>query len=99
MAQRLHLMRLGAATVAEMSGDYVREVFDQYAARFDDALTQGLAYRGPELLLAAVRAPASERRTHALRLGARSRLRHRAWAARRSGRSAIGWSVSTCRRT
>ena len=31
------------------------------------------------------------------RLGARSRLRHRAWAARRSGRSATGWSASIFR--
>src|SRR5262245_6247905 len=58
---RLYLMRLGEAPIAEMSGDYVREVFDQYAVRFDDALVHGLKYRGPELLLSAVsRARASD---------------------------------------
>ena len=51
----LRLMRLGATDMAEMPADYVREVFDQYAARFDDALRRGLSYKGPELLFAAVR--------------------------------------------
>lgn len=51
----LKLARLGAAGVGEMPANYVREVFDQYAARFDDALTRGLSYKGPELLFAAVR--------------------------------------------
>jgi predicted TPR repeat methyltransferase len=51
----LRLMRLGAIDAADMPANYVREVFDQYAGRFDDALTRGLAYKGPELLFAAVR--------------------------------------------
>ena len=51
----LHLVRLGVADVGDMPAHYVREVFDQYAARFDDALTRGLSYKGPELLFAAVR--------------------------------------------
>ncbi|HVG51389.1 MAG TPA: methyltransferase domain-containing protein [Xanthobacteraceae bacterium] len=51
---QLHLARLGAEPPGEMSAAYVREVFDQYAPRFDEALTKGLNYRGPELLLAAV---------------------------------------------
>jgi len=51
---QLHLMRLGAAEPGEMPADYVRTLFDQYAARFDSALTQGLAYRAPALLVAAV---------------------------------------------
>jgi predicted TPR repeat methyltransferase len=50
----LRLIRLGAEAIGDMPADYVRDVFDQYAARFDDALVRGLAYRGPELLLAAV---------------------------------------------
>jgi predicted TPR repeat methyltransferase len=50
----LHLIRLGAEPIGNMPPPYVREVFDQYAGRFDEALTQGLAYRAPALLLAAV---------------------------------------------
>ena len=50
----LHLMRLTADAVADMPRDYVRTLFDQYAPRFDAALTQKLAYRGPALLLDAV---------------------------------------------
>ncbi|MEJ2434191.1 MAG: methyltransferase domain-containing protein [Pseudolabrys sp.] len=33
---------------------YVRALFDAYAADFDDALTGGLRYRGPDMLLYAV---------------------------------------------
>ena len=52
---RLHLARLGAgdATPA-MSETYVRRLFDQYAARYDTALTERLAYRGPVLLREAI---------------------------------------------
>jgi predicted TPR repeat methyltransferase len=51
----LHLARLGAADPSTaMSPSYVRAVFDQYAPRFDDALVEGLAYRGPQRLLEAV---------------------------------------------
>ncbi len=51
----LHLARLGAADPSTaMSPSYVRAVFDQYAARFDNALVEGLAYRGPQRLLEAV---------------------------------------------
>jgi predicted TPR repeat methyltransferase len=50
----LRLARLGVAE-AVMSPDYVRTLFDQYAPRFDDALTN-LSYRAPALLLAAVEA-------------------------------------------
>ena len=46
----LHLVRLGAAdTAAAMSPSYVRALFDQYAARFDDALAT-LSYPAPALL-------------------------------------------------
>ena len=52
---RLQLARLGSgdATPA-MSEAYVRRLFDQYAERYDTALTERLAYRGPELLREAV---------------------------------------------
>jgi predicted TPR repeat methyltransferase len=52
----LHLTRLGAAKAAAMPEHYVRTLFDGYAPRFDQALTEGLGYRGPELLLRAVEA-------------------------------------------
>ena len=54
---RLQLARLGSgdATPA-MSEAYVRRLFDQYAARYDAALTERLDYRGPALLVAAVEA-------------------------------------------
>jgi predicted TPR repeat methyltransferase len=51
----LHLARLGAADPdGAMSPSYVRALFDQYAPRFDGALVDGLAYRGPQRLLDAV---------------------------------------------
>ncbi len=52
---RLQLERLGAgeATPA-MTETYVRRLFDQYAARYDTALTERLNYRGPALLHDAV---------------------------------------------
>ncbi len=55
LGARLYLSRLGAAPVAgAISADYVRALFDQYAARFDEELTGALAYRGPALLRAAI---------------------------------------------
>ncbi len=59
----LHLVRLGALAAGDMPAAYVRTLFDQYAPRFDAALTEGLGYRGPQVLLAAVEAArATERR-------------------------------------
>lgn len=55
---RLQLARLGAggdATPA-MTETYVRRLFDQYAGRYDAALTERLGYRGPAILHDAVRA-------------------------------------------
>jgi predicted TPR repeat methyltransferase len=52
----LHLIRLGAAPAAAMPDAYVRSLFDGYAPGFDAALTEGLGYRAPELLLHAVQA-------------------------------------------
>jgi predicted TPR repeat methyltransferase len=52
---RLQLARLGSGEpTPAMSDNYVRRLFDQYAARFDTALTERLAYRGPALLREAV---------------------------------------------
>ncbi len=52
---RLQLARLGAGDAAPaMSEPYVRRLFDQYAARYDTALSEYLHYRGPALLRDAV---------------------------------------------
>jgi predicted TPR repeat methyltransferase len=54
---RLHLARLGVGEATPlMTGVYVRRLFDQHAPEFDQALTERLDYRGPQLLLEAVRA-------------------------------------------
>jgi predicted TPR repeat methyltransferase len=50
----LHLMRLGADEIAAMPQAYVQALFDQYAARFEQALVDDLGYRGPSLLFKAV---------------------------------------------
>ncbi len=51
----LHLARLGVAdAAAAMSPAYVRTLFDQYAPRFDQAMVEGLRYRGPVLVREAV---------------------------------------------
>lgn len=55
MGAGVRLARLGArGAEGAMSPAFVRSLFDQYAPRFDKALRDGLAYRGPELLHAAV---------------------------------------------
>jgi predicted TPR repeat methyltransferase len=52
---RLQLARLHAGeTTPAMTQTYVRRLFDQYAARYDTALTEHLAYQGPALLRDAV---------------------------------------------
>jgi predicted TPR repeat methyltransferase len=58
---RLQLARLGAgeATPA-MTETYVRRLFDQYAGRYDTALTEHLRYRGPAILRDAVEAAMRE---------------------------------------
>jgi len=53
----LRLARLGATPPVAMPVGYLRALFDGYAADFDAALTGGLRYRGPDMLLFAV-APA-----------------------------------------
>jgi predicted TPR repeat methyltransferase len=52
---RLQLARLGAGEPAPaMTTTYVQRLFDQYAARYDGALLEHLAYRAPALLREAV---------------------------------------------
>lgn len=52
---RLQLARLGAGEMTPaMTQTYVRRLFDQYAPRYDTALNEHLAYRGPTLLRDAV---------------------------------------------
>jgi predicted TPR repeat methyltransferase len=52
---RLQLARLGSGDASPaMSGAYIRRLFDQYAGRYDAALTGRLAYRGPAILRDAV---------------------------------------------
>lgn len=50
----LHLARLGAMGEGEMPQAYVRSLFDDYAPRFDAALTEKLGYRAPARLRDAV---------------------------------------------
>lgn len=50
----LHLARLGADAAGGMPEAYVRALFDHYAPAFDRALLDGLDYRAPQVLLAAV---------------------------------------------
>jgi predicted TPR repeat methyltransferase len=54
---RLQLARLGSGnTTPAMTETYVRRLFDQYAGRYDAALTERLNYRGPALIRDAVEA-------------------------------------------
>lgn len=50
----LMLMRLGAEPTSEMPQAYVRQLFDQYAPAFDQALQEKLHYRAPVILHGAV---------------------------------------------
>jgi predicted TPR repeat methyltransferase len=52
----LNLIRLGGGARADMPPAYVRALFDTYAETFDKALTEGLGYQAPALLLSAVEA-------------------------------------------
>jgi predicted TPR repeat methyltransferase len=51
---RLHLAELGEAADAAISPAYVRALFDGYAGRFERHLVEGLGYRGPALIRAAL---------------------------------------------
>ena len=51
------MARLGAGeTTPAMTETYVRRLFDQYAARFEESLVERLDYCGPALLREAVAA-------------------------------------------
>jgi len=66
---RLQLARLRAGAAApSMTEPYVRRLFDQYAGRYDTALTVDLCYRGPALLLDAVKSALAHLQ-HPLRFG------------------------------
>jgi predicted TPR repeat methyltransferase len=68
---RLRLTRLGAADQPEQPPQaYVRDLFDQYAARFETHLVKDLAYRAPSVLREAItRAAPARRFAHVLDLG------------------------------
>lgn len=55
----LRLIRLGARPPAAMPEGYVQALFDGYAPGFDRAVSEGLGYRAPALLLRAVQAAGS----------------------------------------
>ena len=55
LGAKVRLAQLGIGDPASaMSPAYIRELFDEYAIRFDRHLRKSLAYRGPELLHDAV---------------------------------------------
>jgi predicted TPR repeat methyltransferase len=56
------LTLLDGRPIAGLPNAYVRGLFDQYAPRFDEHLTQGLRYRGPALILAGLDRIAKGRR-------------------------------------
>ncbi len=59
----------GDQSSATTPAEYVRQLFDPYAATFDEHLVRQLAYRVPELLLDAVRSIAPEKKFDVLDLG------------------------------
>lgn len=63
------LARLAGATPQGLPAAHVRELFDQYASRFDAHLTGALAYRGPELIRAAILDRGARRFARCLDLG------------------------------
>ncbi len=58
----LHLARLDGTTPAAMPAPYIQALFDDYAPRFEAHLRQSLAYRGPEVIGAAIETVAPGRR-------------------------------------
>lgn len=66
----LRLARLRGESPARPPDAYVRDLFDQYAARFEDHLLRDLGYRAPSILRATLeRAGTGRRFSHALDLG------------------------------
>lgn len=62
-------LQLDVPVAEMMPAAYVELLFDQYAPRFETSLVDGLAYRGPELLMGALRAAGVTRARRALDLG------------------------------
>jgi predicted TPR repeat methyltransferase len=62
LGARPRLSRLDSLPSSALPETYVRELFDDYAPRYEKHLTEGLAYRGPDLLIAALDAMAPQRR-------------------------------------
>jgi len=62
MGAGARLALLGVQTASELPQAYVARLFDQYAGRFDTALTEGLRYRAPLLLREAIVRTAPGRR-------------------------------------
>jgi predicted TPR repeat methyltransferase len=87
---RLQLARLGAdQTTPAMTATYVRRLFDQQAERFDETLVERLAYRGPAILLDAVRKVAGMQ----LRIGSMLDLGCGTGLAGAAFRPCVGWLV------
>jgi predicted TPR repeat methyltransferase len=64
------LVRLGALSPRQLPAAYIRSLFDDYAPRYEKHLIEGLAYRGPDLILEALDTVAPGRRfDQALDLG------------------------------
>lgn len=62
LGNRLHLARLGATeTPRETAVAYVRDLFDDYAGRFDAALVDGLQYRAPQWIASGLSEIAGDR--------------------------------------
>ncbi|WP_284178150.1 methyltransferase domain-containing protein [Rhabdaerophilum sp. SD176] len=78
------LAQIGSKPVAEaMPAAYVAALFDDYAPRFDSHLVNQLAYRAPELLVAALDRHQPERHfAHVLDLGCGTGLMARALGSR-----------------
>jgi predicted TPR repeat methyltransferase len=99
----LRLAALGAAAPPPRpSAAYVSQLFDQYASRFEDHLVGRLAYRGPDLLLAALNGLGQRRFEHGLDLGCGTGLAARLFAphvARFTGIDLSPSMVAEARRT
>lgn len=79
----VHLARLGAGgALPALSPAYVRALFDGYAGRFERHLVDGLGYRGPALVCAALDAAGTRRYPDAVDLGCGTGLMGAALGAR-----------------
>jgi predicted TPR repeat methyltransferase len=93
LGAQLQLARLGGDTgTPAMTQAYVRRLFDQYAARYDTALTEHLHYRGPAILFAAVKA-AARAAARPMRFGAMLDLGCGTGLAGAAFRGSVDWLV------